>query len=50
MNNTLIHTYIKIFSITDINEIKNGVLVSWFAKKKLEKTFIKAKAGRPIAK
>ena len=41
---------IIIFKITDISEIKKGVLVSWLAKKKLEKTFIKEKAGSPKAK
>ena len=38
------------FRKTEISEIKKGVLVSWLAKKKLEKTFIKAKAGKPNAK
>ena len=41
---------IKIFNITEIKEIKNGVLVSLLAKKKVEKTFIKANAGNPNPK
>ena len=43
-------TLIKIFRATDIRDIKNGVFVSWLAKKKVEKTFIKANAGNPNPK
>ena len=43
-------TLIKIFKNTDTTDIKNGVFVSWLAKKKLEKTFIIAKAGSPNPK
>ena len=41
---------IQTFNITDNKEIKKGVLVSWLAKKKFEKTFIIAKAGNPRLK
>ena len=40
----------KIFNKTDTKETQKGLLVSWFAKKKLEKTFIIAKAGKPKLK
>ena len=43
-------TLIKIFRATDIRDIKNGVFVSWLAKKKVEKTFISANAGKPKLK
>ena len=38
------------FNNTETKEMKNGVLVSWFAKKKVEKTLIRENAGNPIAK
>ena len=41
---------IKIFSITEINEYLNGVLVSFLANKKVEKIFIKENAGSPKEK
>ena len=36
--------------MTDTKDIQKGVLVSLFAKKKFEKTFIIAKAGKPKLK
>tara|TARA_B110000495_G_scaffold86065_1_gene74156 strand:+ start:708 stop:923 length:216 start_codon:yes stop_codon:yes gene_type:complete len=41
---------IKILVNTEKIEIKKGVFVLCLAKKKLEKTLIKAKAGKPKAK
>ena len=41
---------ITIFKITEINEKINGIFVLCLANKKLEKTFINAKAGKPKAK
>ena len=41
---------IAIFKITEINEKINGIFVLCLANKKLEKTFINAKAGKPKAK
>ena len=41
---------IKILSITETKEIKKGVFVSLLAKKKVQKTLINAKAGKPKPK
>ena len=44
------YTLIKIFRQTESKENINGCLVLCLAKEKLEKTFIKEKAGNPKAK
>ncbi len=52
MNPTILKQYmlIIILMITEIKDIQNGVFVSLLAKKKVEKIFIRAKAGNPNAK